>query len=72
MLNVLFSDYMGESVGRSLGMPADEFAEKTFEALMSGSDQILIGITPSQTFHQIVDMRRAAFNNLTKRLQGTS
>jgi hypothetical protein len=57
---------MGES-GRSFGMPVDQFADKAHKGLLEGKDQIVIGaIGPAETFNEIVDKRREAFENLAK------
>ncbi|KAJ5152741.1 uncharacterized protein N7482_009219 [Penicillium canariense] len=59
-------DYMGER-GRALGMPLDQFIDQAHEGLLAGKDQIIIGaIGPAETFNEIVDKRRAAFDGLAK------
>ncbi|KAK6376193.1 hypothetical protein LTS17_007444 [Exophiala oligosperma] len=60
-------DYMGEEKGRNMGMPVDKFTDAAYKGLASGEDQIIIGtVGPEETFHDIVDKRRAAFENLAK------
>ena len=62
---------MGEDRGRIFGMPLEEFSNKAFDGLFSGSDQIVIGsIGPEDTFNEIVDKRRTAFQNLAKMMRG--
>lgn len=57
---------MGDK-GRSLGMPVDQFTDEAHKGLLNGEDQIIIGaVGPEDTFHEIVDKRRAAFENLAK------
>ena len=61
-------DYMGEDVGRKIGMPLDEFTTEAYNELMSGKDQINIG-TPfmaSERFHAIIADRREAFENMAQ------
>ena len=61
---------MGEQ-GRQLGMPVDAFIEEAYKGLASGSDQVVIGsIGPADTFNEIVDKRRIAFENLSKMMRG--
>ncbi|OCL01224.1 oxidoreductase [Glonium stellatum] len=64
---------MGEEAGRKFGMPLDVFAEKAYEELVTGKDQIVIGsIGPAETFNEIVDKRRASFDALCKFMRGES
>ena len=61
---------MGEQ-GRQLGMPVDAFTDEAYKGLASGSDQVVIGsIGPADTFNEIVDKRRTAFENLSKMMRG--
>ena len=61
---------MGEQ-GRQLGMPVDAFTDEAYKGLASGSDQVVIGsIGPVDTFNEIVDKRRTAFENLSKMMRG--
>jgi hypothetical protein len=63
-------DYMGEEIGRNLGMPLDTFTELAFEGLVAGQDQIVIGsIGPAERFHAIIDTRRQAFEDLAKKIR---
>jgi hypothetical protein len=62
---------MGEEKGRKLGMPLDAFTDAAYKGFVSGSDQIVIGsIGPEETFREIVDKRRTAFENLSNILRG--
>ncbi|KAL4882670.1 hypothetical protein BJY04DRAFT_217163 [Aspergillus karnatakaensis] len=64
-------DYMGEDAGRKLGMPLDAFIEQTYEGLVAGKDEIIIGsIGPADIFNEIVTKRRTAFENLAKVMRG--
>ncbi|KAJ5378008.1 uncharacterized protein N7496_005417 [Penicillium cataractarum] len=59
-------DYMGDK-GRDLGMPVDRFTDEAHSGLLEGKDQIIIGaVGPAETFNEIVDKRREAFDNLAK------
>lgn len=52
-------------------MPLDAFTDAAYEGLASGKDQIVIGaIGPAEVFNQIIDNRRAAFENLSKMIRG--
>ena len=62
---------MGLERGRQVGMPLREYIDETFKGLATGSDQVIVGsIGPADTFHEIVDKRRAAFANLAKLVRG--
>ena len=62
---------MGVERGRSFGMPVKDFTDQAYEGLVSGKDQILVGsIGPADTFNDIVDKRRNAFEDLSKLLMG--
>ena len=51
-------DYMGEEVGRKVGMPLDVFIEEAYNGLAAGSDTIFVGaIGPKDMFNDIVDKR---------------
>ena len=70
-------DYMGEEVGRKLGMPLDVFTEEAFKGVCSGNDQIIIGnlgpgagIIPSAEFDALVNKRRSTFTSLAKLMRG--
>ena len=61
---------MDAGAGRLLGMPVRAFVDEAFKGLNAGSDQIIIGsIGPADTFHEIIDKRRAAFENLAKMMR---
>lgn len=48
-------------------MPVDQFTDEAHKGLLDGKDQIIIGaIGPADTFNEIVDKRREAFENLAK------
>ena len=56
--------------GRQLGMPLDAFVNEAYKGLASGSDQIVIGsIGPADTFNEIVNKRRTAFQNLAEMIR---
>ena len=60
-----------EGNGRQLGMPLLQFTDQAYEGLASGRDQVIIGaVGPAETFHEIVNKRRTAFENLTKMRRG--
>lgn len=62
---------MGKEKGRAMGMPVDKFVDETYNGLVSGRDQIVIGaIGPVDTFNEIIDKRRTAFENLAKAMRG--
>ncbi|OJJ04189.1 hypothetical protein ASPVEDRAFT_135508 [Aspergillus versicolor CBS 583.65] len=64
-------DYMGEEAGRGMGMPLDAFTQQAYEGLVEGKDQIVIGsIGSAETFHEIIDKRRAAFADLARVIRG--
>ena len=61
---------MGED-GKQLGMPLGAFTDLAYKGLASGSDQVVIGtIGPADTFNEIIDKRRTAFENLAKMIRG--
>ncbi|OHE97550.1 hypothetical protein CORC01_07165 [Colletotrichum orchidophilum] len=52
-------DYMGEETGRSMGMPVDEFVDKTYQQLALGTEHILVGsIGPEEPFLELVKVRQ--------------
>lgn len=58
-------DYMSPKIGRSVGVPLDQFIDETFAGLLSGKDQVVVGsIGPVDLFHQIVNKRRESFEEL--------
>ncbi|KIN01480.1 hypothetical protein OIDMADRAFT_199063 [Oidiodendron maius Zn] len=66
-------DYMGEEVGRKVGMPLDVFIEEAYNGLAAGNDTIFVGaIGPKDMFNDIVDKRRTIFDSLAKMLRGPS
>lgn len=66
-------DYMGEEVGRKVGMPVDVFIEEAYSGLAAGNDTVFVGaIGPKDMFNDIVDKRRTLFDSLAKMLRGSS
>lgn len=62
---------MGEERGRQLGMPLNAFIDEAYKGLASGSDQVVVGsIGPADTFNDIIDKRRVAFENFAKMMRG--
>lgn len=62
---------MGKEKGGQLGMPLDDFTDAAYKGLASGRDQIIVGsIGSPDTFHEIVDKRRAAFQSLALMMRG--
>ena len=62
---------MENNSGRQLGMPVQAFVDEAFKGMASGSDQVVIGsIGPAETFNEIIDKRRSAFQNLAKMMRG--
>ncbi|KAF9888738.1 hypothetical protein FE257_008313 [Aspergillus nanangensis] len=60
-------DYMGEDAGRKLGMPLDQFTSEAFDGFQAGLDQVVVGtIGLPETFHEIVDKRRKAFDGFAQ------
>jgi hypothetical protein len=60
-------------------MPLDEFSEKTYQELMTGNDQIIIGTVGrpgpdgrTEDYLDIVNRRRSVFEWLSKILKGRS
>lgn len=59
--------------GRKIGMPLEEFSNKTYELLETGQDQIIIGtVGPPSTggqaemYREVVEKRRSVFEWLSK------
>ena len=51
-------------------MPLDAFTDEAYKRIASGEDQIVIGsIDPADTFNEIIDKRRNAFENLAEMLR---
>jgi hypothetical protein len=64
---------MGEEAGRKFGMPLNTFTELAFDELVAGHDEIVIGSAgPADTFNEINQKRRAAFESLAKMMRGGS
>ena len=62
---------MGEEAGRRLGMPVDKYTEETYSGLLAGKDQIVVGsIGPAETFKEIINKRRTAFEALATMMRG--
>lgn len=62
---------MDKERGRQLGMPVGAFTDEAYKGLVSGRDQIIIGsVGPADTFHEIIDKRMTAFENLAKVMRG--
>lgn len=62
---------MGKERGRAFGMPADEFVNQTYEKLIAGEDQIIIGSivgSDPKLFQTVFDGRMTLFQNLAKLL----
>ena len=60
---------MGPERGRAFGMPADEFAEQTYEKLVAGEDQVIIGKilgSDPKLFSTMFESRQALFDDLSK------
>ena len=58
---------MGEEAGRNVGMPLDKYIDEAHEGLLSGKDHVIVGaFAPQERFFDIVDKRRAAFDDLSK------
>lgn len=66
-------DYMGEEVGRKIGMPLEAFTEEAFNGLAAGNETTFVGtIGPAETFNEIVEKRMFLFNFLAKLFRGDS
>jgi hypothetical protein len=64
---------MGEEAGRKFGMPIHAFTEEAYKSLVAGLDQIVIGsIGPAETFNEIINKRRTAFESHAKMMRGES
>lgn len=62
---------MGIERGRTFGMPANEFAEQTYEKLVAGEDQVIIGKilgSDPKLFSTLMESRQALFDGLSKLL----
>jgi len=52
-------------------MPVDKFTDETFEAIVSGQDEVRIGTVitiPEDVYNEVLDKRRAGFEGLAKLL----
>lgn len=59
-------DYMGEKVGRNLGMPVQDFVDQAYDQLVAGADQVIVGtIGPEDQFLQLAKQRRQTFDGLS-------
>ncbi|PKS08178.1 hypothetical protein jhhlp_005454 [Lomentospora prolificans] len=59
-------DYMGEDVGRALGMPIGEFIEQAWSQLAEGSEHVMVGGIPAEEpFKELANKRREAFELLS-------
>ena len=62
---------MEPKIGRQLGMPVRAFVDETYKGLVAGKDQVIIGsVGPADTFNEMIDKRRNAFENLAKLMRG--
>ena len=51
-------------------MPVHDFVDEAFRGLVAGSDQIIVrSIGPVDTFHEIINKRRNAFEHLAKEIR---
>ena len=60
---------MGPERGRAMGMPVDEFVEKTWEQLAAGSDHVIVG-SMDDAFTAMVKQRRDRFEGLSNLMLG--
>jgi len=60
-------DYMGAEVGRNMGMPVQEFTDKTWEQLAAGSELIIVGAIPpaGNVVKELAEKRRNAFEAMS-------
>ncbi|KAK2608287.1 hypothetical protein N8I77_006905 [Diaporthe amygdali] len=61
-------DYLGEKLGRSFGMPIDQFTEAAYNELLKGEDLIVIGsiaTEPRETYMELVEKRRQIYSKLS-------
>ncbi|OAA59122.1 NAD(P)-binding domain protein [Niveomyces insectorum RCEF 264] len=63
-------DYMGIERGRSMGMPADAFADEVFGRMEAGEEEIIVGTvgSPDMTglFRELVADRKTIFDGLSR------
>ncbi|CAI7618185.1 unnamed protein product [Penicillium glandicola] len=63
-------DYMGIDKGRGMGMPVEQYAEDAYQALETGSDEILGGsVGPTEVFQDLADRRRKIFDEIAPMLR---
>lgn len=63
-------DYMGKETGRNVGIPLKQFTDEAIEGFTSGKDHIIVGaFPPTERFFDIVEKRRAAFEDLSKMMR---
>ena len=54
-------------------MPLDKFCDEAYDGLVSGKDQVVVGsIGPADTFMEIVNKRRTAFESLANLIRSHS
>ncbi|KAH6634034.1 hypothetical protein B0J18DRAFT_461233 [Chaetomium sp. MPI-SDFR-AT-0129] len=60
-------DYMGAELGRSLGLPVQEFTDKAWEQLAAGKDHVIVGQLPGHDgrFMEVTQGRRDLFEGLS-------
>lgn len=60
-------DYMGQERGRSMGMPVQEFTEKTYSQLVTGCDDVLVGsVGREEPYLELFRSRKQQADDLTK------
>ncbi|KAJ5383470.1 Glucose/ribitol dehydrogenase [Penicillium concentricum] len=63
-------DYMGIEKGRGMGMPVEQYAEDAYQALETGSDEIIGGsVGPTEVFQDLADKRRKIFDEFAPMLR---
>lgn len=61
-------DYMGAELGRSLGMPVEEFTEQAYAQLAKNEEHILVGLPGAATageYEQLLGARKSIFERLS-------
>lgn len=59
---------MGAELGRSLGMPVEEFTEQAYAQLARDEEQILVGLPGAATageYEQLLGARQSIFERLS-------
>lgn len=67
----IHDELMGVERGRAFGMPADEFAEQTYEKLLTGENQVIIGNIPGsdpKLYSTMMESRQAIFESMSKQI----